>query len=67
MVQTVIYAAPYPRTRAPRPEATSGCLAMLLRQDGKVPYGCTRERGHDPFRHQAVDADGLLLAEWSDE
>jgi hypothetical protein len=65
MVHTVIYSRPFPPAKQVEKDAPV-CLAMLPR-DGKVPFGCTRERGHDGH-HEAASLNGRTkLAEWSDE
>jgi len=65
MVHTVIYAHPYPAA-SPVSKDAPMCPGMLPR-DGKVPFACTRERGHAGY-HQATNlGSAKKLAEWSDE
>lgn len=63
MVHQVIYANPWPAA-TPVP-ADSPCCPVMLRREGRVPYGCTRERGHAGL-HEAGSLSGIKYAEWSD-
>lgn len=64
MVHTVIYAYPFP-TALPVDRSKPCCPAMLPRE-GKVPWACTRERGHDNYHQAGSLFSRNKMAEWSD-
>lgn len=64
MVHTVIYAHPFPEA-SPVDRGQPMCPAMLPRA-GKVPWACTRERGHNGHHQATALGNRKKLAEWSD-
>ena len=61
----MIYAHPFPAASPIRTDLPM-CPVMLPR-DGRIPWACTRERGHGGNHQAASWVGGMKLAEWSDE